>query len=88
MIDCFVQQNNGRWIDPGDSLLSAILVSMKNAFDGSGTVEPKMGSIGSASLHEPGMRHVLFLVYIPRSMMGFPVEGHVILGSDLTFPQI
>ena len=80
-------KKNGLGIVPRESLLSAILVFMKNAFEGSGMVGSQVGSFGSAVLHEPGMRNVLFLVYIPRSRMGFPAVVHVILGLDLTFPQ-
>ena len=70
-----------------ESLLSAILVSMENAFEGNGMVGSQVGSFGSAVLHGPGMQNVLFLVYIPRSRMGFRVVVHVILVSVLTFPQ-
>ena len=80
-------QNNGRWIDPGAFFLSAILVSMKKAREGSGRIGSQLGFLGSAVLLDPGTRNVLFLVYIPRSRMGFPVVGHFIFGLCLTFAQ-
>ena len=47
---------------PGIVLLSAILVFIKNSFDGSGTGGSHAGILGAANLHEPGMRNVLFFV--------------------------
>ena len=73
-------KKNGLGIVPRESFLSAIDVFMENAFEGSGMVGSQVGSFGSAVLHEPWMRNVLFLVYIPRSRMGFPMVVHVILG--------
>ena len=60
---------------------------MKNSFDGSGIIGSHMGFVGSVVLHESGTRKVRFLVQISRSRMGFPTEGHLILGLDFNFPQ-
>ena len=80
-------KKNGLGIVQRESLLFAILLFMKNAFEGNGMVGSQVGYFASAVLHKPGMRNVLFLVCILRSRMGFPVVVHVILGSDLTFPE-
>ena len=47
-IGCFGVQKIGLGVVPRESLLSAILVSMENAFEGNGMVGSKVGSFGSA----------------------------------------
>ena len=72
-------------IFPGITLLSAILVFIKSSLVGSGGSGSYAAFRGFAVLHEPGIRNVLFFVYILRSMMGLPVKGYFILGSHLNF---